>query len=70
MDTKRKISKFTPYDRVLDGLEQEDLIEDDLNTKIIKVYNKKRNQKMFLLEKLISNEKEHLKYIDEIHKYE
>ena len=70
MDTRRKISKFTPFDRVLDGLEQEDLIEDDLNTKIIKVYNKKRNQKMFLLEKLISNEKEHLKYIDEIHKYE
>ncbi|CAK87923.1 unnamed protein product (macronuclear) [Paramecium tetraurelia] len=67
---KKKISKFTPYDRVLDGLEQEELIDEDINMKIIKVYNRKKNNKMFLLERLISNEKEHLKYIDEIHKYE
>ena len=25
---------------------------------------------MFLLEKIITNEKDHLRYIDEIHKYE
>lgn len=67
---KKKISKFTPFDRVLDGLEQEELIDEDVNMKIIKVYNRKKNNKMFLLERLISNEKEHLKYIDEIHKYE
>lgn len=41
-----------------------------MNMKIIKVYNRKKNNKMFLLERLISNEKEHLKYIDEIHKFE
>ncbi|CAD8091351.1 unnamed protein product [Paramecium primaurelia] len=67
---KKKISKFTPFDRVLDGLEQEELIDEDVNMKIIKVYNRKKNNKMFLLERLISNEKEHLKYIEEIHKYE
>ena len=67
---KKRISKFTPFDRVLDGLEQEELIDEDVNMKIIKVYNRKKNNKMFLLEKLISNDKEHLKYIDEIHKYE
>lgn len=64
------MTKFTPFDRVLDGLEQEDLIDDDHNMKIIKVFNKKKNHKMFLLEKLIFNEKDHLRYIDEIHKYE
>lgn len=70
MDMRRKMTKFTPFDRVLDGLEQEDLIDDDHNMKIIKVFNKKKNHKMFLLEKLIFNEKDHLRYIDEIHKYE
>lgn len=38
--------------------------------KIIKVYSVKKNHKMFLLERIITNEKDHLRYIDEIHKYE
>ncbi|CAD8114763.1 unnamed protein product [Paramecium sonneborni] len=65
---KKKIAKFTPFDIVLDGLEQQKFIDEDFNMKIIKVDNSKKNNKMFLLKRSISNEKEHFKDIDEIHK--
>lgn len=67
---KKKFTKFTPYDRILDGVESEDLIDDDDNTKIIRIYHRKANLKMFMLERIVHTEKEHIFFIKEIQKYE
>lgn len=67
MDQRRKrFTKFVPYDRILDGVESEDLIDEDESTKIIRIYHRKAHLKMFLLEKLVLTEKEHIQFIKEI----
>lgn len=67
MNTKRrKFSKFIPYDRVQDGIEFEDLIDEDDKTKIIRIFHRRDNIKMFLLEKHVESEKEHLEFVANI----
>ncbi len=61
-----KKSKFLPYDRILDGIEMEDLIDEDESTRIIRILHRKRNTKMFMLERTVLAEKEHSNIIKEI----
>jgi hypothetical protein len=51
-------------------VESEDLIDEDESTKIIRIYHRKAHLKMFLLERLVLTEKEHIQFIKEIQKYE
>ena len=59
-------SKFLPYDRILDGIEMEDLIDEDESARIIRILNRKHNTKMFMLERTVLAEKEHSNFIKEI----
>lgn len=63
---RKKFTKFVPFDRVQDGIEFEDLIDEDERTKIIRIMHRKDNLKMFLLEKRVENEKEHLEFVQNI----
>lgn len=59
-------SKFLPYDRILDGIEMEDLIDEDESARIIRILHRKSNTKMFMLERTVFAEKEHSNFIKEI----
>jgi hypothetical protein len=55
---------------VQDGIEFEDLIDEDDRMKIIRIFHRRDNLKMFLLERKVENEKEHIEFVQEIQRYE
>lgn len=67
---RKKNSKFVPYDRVQEGVEVEELIDEDHRTKITRILHRRENLKMFLLERRIENEKEYLEFVHQIQSYE
>lgn len=69
-DIKRRSNNFVPFDKMLEGLETEELHEEDQQTKLIKVQDKITYTKYFLLEKVITNEIDQQKFLKDISKFE